>query len=124
MKILGVFITLLILCSFGLSFGGLLWENEKIPAWLISIFLLPAALFLDYWTKGEYSSKIRKYSTSIGSLCMALAGYLAMEFLAVRVLFAFALGLPFILFPDLLLHSISRFSDSTGKHHPEERKIH
>lgn len=52
MKTLGVFIALLVLCSFGLSIGGLLWEGGQIPAWLISLFLLPAALFLDYFTKG------------------------------------------------------------------------
>lgn len=115
MKTLGGFIAVLVLCSFGFSVGGLLWESGQIPAWLLSLFLLPSALFLDYWTKGEYPSKIKKYSMSIGILCMTLAGYLAMEFLAVRVIFAFAIGLPFILFPDLLFHSISTFSDSTGK---------
>ncbi len=54
---------------------------------------------------------------------MTLAGYLAMEFLAERIVFAFALALPFILFPELILHYISTFADSTGKHRPQERKI-
>jgi len=121
MKTLGVFIALLVLCSFGLSIGGLLWEGGQIPAWLISLFLLPAALFLDYFTKGggEYPSRIRKYSTSIGVLCMTLAGYLCMKFLAVRIIFAYALAMPFILFPELLFHSIFKSADSTGKPRPQ-----
>ncbi len=115
MKILGWIIGIVVLCSLGISIGGLLWELGVIPPWLISIFLLPAALFLDYWTKGEYLSNIKRYSTSIGILCMTLAGYLAMEFLAIHVIFVYALGLPFILFPELLIHSIFRLSESTKK---------
>jgi hypothetical protein len=117
MKTLGVFIGLLVLCSFGLSAGGQLWASGHIPAWLISLFLLPAALFLDFWMKGDKTlSVIRKYSTTIGVLCMTLAGYLSMEFLAVRIIFATALALPFIFFPELLFHFLSKSSGSTEKH--------
>jgi len=92
MKTLGVFIGLLFLCSFGLSIGGLLWEGGQIPVWLISPFLLPAALLLDYSAKGEkYPSKIRKYSTTLGVLCMTLTGYLLLDYLGLKIEIAFAI---------------------------------
>ncbi len=87
-----MYIAFFILLSFGISIGGLLWEGEVIPPWLISIFLLPAALVLDYFTKGKFSaSKIRKYSTTIGVLCVTLTGYLFIDFLGLGTVFAFAL---------------------------------
>ena len=77
MRTLGVFIALLVLCSFGLSIGGLLWESDYIPAWLISFFLLPAALFLDCFAKEENQpSKVKTYLTTLGVLCMTLTGIL------------------------------------------------
>jgi len=86
MKTLGVFILLLVLCFFGISIGGLLWQSGLIPAWLLSLFLLPSALILDYWAKGEkYPTRIRKYSTTLGVLCMTFAGYLSLEYLGLPI---------------------------------------
>lgn len=92
MKTIGVFIALLVLCSFGISIGGLLWEGEVIPPWLISLFLLPAAFALDYFVKEEtYPSRIRKYSTSLGILCITLTGYFLIDFLGLPLIAAFAI---------------------------------
>jgi len=103
MKTLGVFIALLVLCSFGISIGGLLWEGEVIPPWLISLFLCPAAFFLDYFAKGKiYPSRIRKYSTTIGVLCITLTGYLFIDFLGLGTEVAFVLIFILIFFFFLL----------------------
>lgn len=107
MKTLGVFIGLFVLLSFGISIGGLLWKGGVIPPWLISLFLCPVAFFLDYFAKGKiYPSKIRKYSTTIGVLCITLTGYLFIDFLGLGTEFAFALiGFLFLLvfLPELFL---------------------
>jgi len=119
MKSLGVFITLLVLLSLGISIGGLLWEGEVIPPWLISLFLLPAAFVLDYFTKGKiFPSKIRKYSTTIGVLCITLTGYLFIDFLGLGTDFAFALiGFLALLvfFPEIFLLAFFSVLDSQSE---------
>ncbi len=113
MKTLGRFIGLLLLLIFGISIGGLLWEEGQIPAWLISIFLLPSAIFLDYWVKGKYPSKILKYSTTLGILFTTLTGFFLLGYLGLKLEIAFAIILILLILiyaPWLLLIPFELFS--------------
>ena len=68
---------------------------------------VPSSIFPDYFAKGKiYSSKIRKYSTTIGVLWITLTGYLFLDFLELGTEFAFAIiGFLFLLvfLPELFL---------------------
>lgn len=89
---LGLLVGLLFLTVFGISISGLLWENKIIPPWLISLFLLPAGFFLDYFVKGEsYSSRFGKYSTVLGILGTTLTGYFLIDFLGLPLEAAFVI---------------------------------
>jgi len=92
MKMFGLLVGLLFLRVFGISIGGLLWQSRVIPPWLISLFLLPAGFFLDYFVKEEsYSSRLGKYSAVLGILGMTLTGYFLIDFLGLPSVAAFAI---------------------------------
>ena len=107
MKTLGMYVALFILLSFGISIGGLLWEGEDVPLWMLSLFLIPVVFLLDYFSKGKiYPSIIRKYSTTIGILCIFLTGYLLLDSQGLGSEFGYAIFgflLLLVFLPEILI---------------------
>ncbi|MCA9472678.1 MAG: hypothetical protein MRJ96_10420 [Nitrospirales bacterium] len=100
-----VLLDVAILFLVGLLAGGLLWQNEVIPAWAIPCFLLPASLFVDYSTRQEtHSWKILKISTSLSVFACMLIIYFAGES-EENVLLALGVicFVPFVFAPEILM---------------------
>ncbi len=90
--LIGIAIGITLLVIFGLSIGGILWEEGVIPPWLTTLFLMPAAFMLDYFVKDEPNrSQFTKYSTILGVLLATFIGYVLLEFFGLPLEVAFVI---------------------------------
>ncbi|WP_447968874.1 hypothetical protein [Nitrospira sp. M1] len=105
MRFLRVLLGVVVLFLAGITVGGQLWSEEVIPHWLIPLFLLPAAVFLDYCASKEaHSWNILQYSTTGGVLCLIPLAFFLMKSEPFRILFVAGVLIAFYLRSENLVY--------------------